>query len=537
MILPFYKSLMFLALFGTFGIYTSNAHAAVGNTPQVTTKCEYYNSTCSSQQGCEEVEECGHPEEGQQNHCYVLWTMENGTITVSLKGCFLNAADCVNQTKCVEKSQNPKNNLLYCCCEGNMCNTNFSWEPAPTEPPPPSTAVPAFDDINYTLYCSIFIPLFVGFVILVAAAVFFWTRKNKHYFNGWGVSGYYLFKLPTSEPNPPPPPSSPFLDTRPIQLLEIKARGRFGAVWKAQFKTEEVAVKIFPIQDKQSWQTEQDIFKLAYMDHPNILHYIGVEKRGDNLQAEFWLITAYHDKGSLCDYLKAHTLTWNELCRVAETMSRGLMHLHEAIPGRLPGEPSKPSVAHRDFKSKNVLLKSDMTACIADFGLAIIFKPGESCGDTHGQVGTRRYMAPEVLEGAINFTSDAFLRIDMYACGLVLWELASRCTAQDGPVPEYRLPFEEEVGQHPTLEDMQEAVVQRKVRPHIQKHWRHHAGLASMCDTMEECWDHDAEARLSASCVMERVMLQSKYQQSALGGWRIENETPNAPPKDYSISM
>lgn len=40
-------------------------------------------------------------------------------------------------------------------------------------------------------------------------------------------------------------------------------------------------------------------------------------------------------------------------------------------------------------------------------------------------------MAPEVLEGAINFTRDSFLRIDMYACGLVLWELASRCTIQD----------------------------------------------------------------------------------------------------------
>lgn len=83
-------------------------------------------------------------------------------------------------------------------------------------------------------------------------------------------------------------------------------------------------------------------------------------------------------------------------------------------------------------------------------------------------------MAPEVLEGAINFTPDAFLRIDMYACGLVLWELVSRCTAQDGPIPEYRLPFEEEVGQHPTLEDMQESVVQQKVRPVIQEHWRHH---------------------------------------------------------------
>lgn len=41
-------------------------------------------------------------------------------------------------------------------------------------------------------------------------------------------------------------------------------------------------------------------------------------------------------------------------------------------------------------------------------------------------------MAPEVLEGAINFQRDAFLRIDMYALGLVLWELVSRCKAADG---------------------------------------------------------------------------------------------------------
>lgn len=55
------------------------------------------------------------------------------------------------------------------------------------------------------------------------------------------------FQLPTIEPHPLPPPS-PLLGLRPIQLLEIKARGRFGAVWKAQYKTDTVAVKIFPIQ-------------------------------------------------------------------------------------------------------------------------------------------------------------------------------------------------------------------------------------------------------------------------------------------------
>lgn len=32
-------------------------------------------------------------------------------------------------------------------------------------------------------------------------------------------------------------------------------------------------------------------------------------------------------------------------------------------------------------------------------------------------------------------------------------------------------------------------------------------GLAQLCVTIEECWDHDAEARLSAGCVEERVSL------------------------------
>lgn len=198
------------------------------------------------------------------------------------------------------------------------------------------------------------------------------------------------------------------------------------------------------------------------MKHENILEFIGVEKHND--PPELWLITAYHSYGSLCDYLKSHTVNWEELCRIAESMARGLTHLHEEIPAT-KGDGLKPAIAHRDFKSKNVLLKADLTACVADFGLALVFQPGifhsnlffsfsvnvryfvlgKPCGDTHGQVGTRRYMAPEVLEGAINFTRDAFLRIDVYACGLVLWELVSRCTDHSGQVNDFALPFETEV--------------------------------------------------------------------------------------------
>ena len=118
-------------------------------------------------------------------------------------------------------------------------------------------------------------------------------------------------------------------------------------------------------------------------------------------------------------------------------------------------------------------------------------------------------MAPEVLEGAINFSRDAFLRIDMYACGLVLWEIATRCNILETPT-DYKLPFEAEASPHPSLEEISDLVVNRKVRPELKKSWRQHPGLSILCDTVEECWDHDAEARLSASCVVERLAMMKQ---------------------------
>jgi len=48
----------------------------------------------------------------------------------------------------------------------------------------------------------------------------------------------------------------------------------------------------------------------------------------------------------------------------------------------------------------------------------------------------------------------------------------SMCTS--GPVDEYMLPFEEEIGQHPSLEDLQEVVVHKKMRPVFKDHWLKH---------------------------------------------------------------
>ncbi len=48
------------------------------------------------------------------------------------------------------------------------------------------------------------------------------------------------------------------------------------------------------------------------------------------------------------------------------------------------------------------------------------------------------------------------------------------CSNFPGPVEDYQLPFEDEVGQHPNLENMQEVVVQRKLRPPCREQWRNH---------------------------------------------------------------
>ncbi|XP_029380371.1 activin receptor type-2B isoform X1 [Echeneis naucrates] len=455
-----------------------------------TRECVYYNDNWRTERTNQSGFERCEGEKDKRLHCYASWLNSSGTIKLVKKGCWLDDFNCYDRQECVSMEENPQ--VFFCCCEGNYCNERFTHLPdmigngnrVKIRPP---QRVPSL--LNVLVYSLL--PLCVLSLALVLALWMYRHRKPPY--------GHVDL---SEDPGPTPP--SPLMGLKPLQLLEIKARGRFGCVWKAQLMSEYVAVKIFPVQDKQSWQNERDIFMTPGMRHENILRYIAAEKHGTNLETELWLITEFHERGSLTDHLKGNTVTWTELCHIAETMSRGLAYLHEDIPS-YKGEGPKPTIAHRDFKSKNVMLRDDLTAVIGDFGLAVRFEPGKPPGDTHGQVGTRRYMAPEVLEGAINFQRDSFLRIDMYAMGLVLWELVSRCTETDGTVGEYMLPFEDEIGQHPSLEDLQDVVVHKKMRPVIKECWLKHPGLSQMCETIEECWDHDAEARLSAGCVEERI--------------------------------
>ncbi|XP_075403226.1 TGF-beta receptor type-2 isoform X2 [Tenrec ecaudatus] len=295
----------------------------------------------------------------------------------------------------------------------------------------------------------------------------------------------------------------------PIELDTLVGKGRFAEVYKAKLKQntseqfETVAVKIFPYEEFASWKTEKDIFSDINLKHENILQFLTAEERKTELGKQYWLITAFHAKGNLQEYLTRHVISWEDLRQLGSSLARGIAHLHS---DHTPcGRPKMP-IVHRDLKSSNILVKNDLTCCLCDFGLSLRLDPTLSVDDlaNSGQVGTARYMAPEVLESRMNLENvESFKQTDVYSMALVLWEMTSRCNAV-GEVKEYEPPFGSKVREHPCVESMKDSVLRDRGRPEIPSSWLNHQGIQTVCETLTECWDHDPEARLTAQCVAER---------------------------------
>lgn len=68
--------------------------------------------------------------------------------------------------------------------------------------------------------------------------------------------------------------------------------------------------------------------------------------------------------GSLYDYLQLSMLDASACLRMALSIASGLAHLHVEIFGT----QGKPAIAHRDLKSKNILVNKNGQCCIADLG-------------------------------------------------------------------------------------------------------------------------------------------------------------------------
>lgn len=232
---------------------------------------------------------------------------------------------------------------------------------------------------------------------------------------------------------------------------------------------------------------------------------------------EFMLVMSLAELGSLQDYLRENSTTFPIYCRMAISIARGLSHLHTKIH---KADMVKMCICHRDLNSRNILVKSDLSCCLCDFGFAM--KVNGSRYEHQGEmilaetksiyeVGTMRYMAPEILEGAVNLRDceTSLKQIDVYSLGLVLWELCMRCSDFYSPemeTPAYKLPYEAEIGVHPSFDQMRSLVLQHKARPLFPAFWGGGVAAHASKEICEDLWDHDPDARLTSLCVEERLI-------------------------------
>ncbi|NP_001084084.1 transforming growth factor beta receptor I S homeolog precursor [Xenopus laevis] len=283
---------------------------------------------------------------------------------------------------------------------------------------------------------------------------------------------------------------------RTIVLQESIGKGRFGEVWRGKWRGEEVAVKIFSSREERSWFREAEIYQTVMLRHENILGFIAADNKDNGTWTQLWLVSDYHEHGSLFDYLNRYTVNVEGMLKLSLSTASGLAHLHMEIVGT----QGKPAIAHRDLKSKNILVKKNGTCCIADLGLAVRH---DSATDTidiapNHRVGTKRYMAPEVLDDSINMKHfESFKRADIYAMGLVFWEIARRCFV-GGIHEDYQLPYYDLVPSDPSVEEMKKVVCEQKLRPNIPNRWQSCEALRVMAKIMRECWYANGAARLTA---------------------------------------
>ncbi|XP_057702517.1 anti-Muellerian hormone type-2 receptor-like isoform X3 [Corythoichthys intestinalis] len=305
----------------------------------------------------------------------------------------------------------------------------------------------------------------------------------------------------------PSPHQTMQLDVTDVQLQEMVAQGSFATVWRGTYQGSTVAVKVIPATSKQAFATEKDVYELPLMRHAAIIHFLGAGRR--SCDGSWLLVLQMAEYGSLHSFLNANASSWQLSLKLCLSLSQGLSYLHLDLHTQ---DGHKPSVAHGDLSSFNVLVRGDCTCALCDFGSATILcsrqRQAEEAKSPALTARTPCYMSPEILEGFVDLSGSWCLHGDVYALGLLLWEICMRCSDlfEDGMVPQHFLPYDRELEGHLTWENLIVHVSHMKKRPSIPVPWHLLRQGPALEDLLRECWDMDPDARLTAQCVVDRLV-------------------------------
>lgn len=210
------------------------------------------------------------------------------------------------------------------------------------------------------------------------------------------------------------------------KLLQQIGEGGFGTVFLAEQSKpvrRRVALKIIKLgMDTKSViaRFEAERQALALMEHPHIARVLDA---GATDTGRPYFVMEYVIGDSITHFSDAHKLNVRQRLELFSQVCQAVQHAHTK------------GVIHRDIKPGNILVSmSDGKpfAKVIDFGIAKATAApltDKTLFTEHRQlIGTPEYMSPEQAEGS----ADIDTRTDVYALGVLLYELLTGLTPFDG---------------------------------------------------------------------------------------------------------
>ena len=197
------------------------------------------------------------------------------------------------------------------------------------------------------------------------------------------------------------------LDGR-YEIKEIIGVGGMAVVYKAYDNIEDriVAVKIlkeeFVSNEEFTRRFKNESKAIAVLSHPNIVKVFDVSF-GDLIQ---YIVMEYIDGITLKELIeKEGSLRWKDALYFTVQILKGLQHAHDK------------GIVHRDIKPQNIMVLSDGTIKVTDFGIAR-FARSEQRTITDKAIGSVHYISPEQARG--DATDE---KADIYSVGVMLYEM------------------------------------------------------------------------------------------------------------------
>jgi eukaryotic-like serine/threonine-protein kinase len=197
-------------------------------------------------------------------------------------------------------------------------------------------------------------------------------------------------------------------------LLDQIGQGGMGSVWRAErsdglYKAQ-VAVKMLGAMALSSHaraRFAQEGETLALLSHPNIARLLDA---GITPEGRRFLVLELVQGLSLNEYVKQHALSPQQKLALFRQLLSALAFAHDRL------------VVHRDLKPSNVMVTSDGTLKLLDFGVSKLLDDSVTTdGDLtrdYGAAYTEAYAPPEQMRGEPTATG-----ADIFALGVLLHEL------------------------------------------------------------------------------------------------------------------